>query len=614
MLDGLRPSPDLTLVDWSNEKRVLSSKDSPEPGRYKTSRTPYVEEIMIALSVQSPTRRVSWMKASQIGATEVANCFVGYIIDHAPAPIIAVQPTVDMAERFSKQRITPMLEECPSLRRKVSAVSSRSSSNTTLFKDFLGGVLLMTGANSAVGLRSMPAKYAVADEVAAYPGDVDGEGDPLDLINARLRNFSRSKMFMPSTPTIEGRCKIQAEFERGTMEYYNLACPHCDHRFVLKMGNIKIRDDKKAADYLCDGCGSLIEEYRKTDMLAKGEWIATNDTPEEDDHRSFHTSALYSPLGWYSWLDAVLDLKKTKHNEAKLRAFVNTVLGETWKQKGEAPEWEKLYNRREEYAAEVPKGGVFLTAGCDVQKNRLEVEIVAWGRNRESWSVDYIVLMGDTSEDKVWSKLDDLMAKTWKHELGADLPLRVMAVDAGYNTQMVYAWTRKYPKDRVMAVRGRDNASVLVGHPKAVDVTISGRKISRGAQKWDVGVSLAKSELYGWLRQEQPTNPLETGYPLGFCHFPKKYDSEYFKMLCAEQLVSKLIRGYRRYQWEKIRDRNEAVDCRNYARAAAHAVGLDRWGDYEWEMAEEMLRVIEHVEAPKPKRQNPNDGYLSRWQ
>ena len=297
-----------------------------------------------------------------------------------------------------------------------------------------------------------------------------------------------------------------------------------------------------------------------------------------------------------------------KDDPNRLKVWVNTVLGETWEEKGEAPEWERLYERRESYPmGVVPAGGVLLSAGVDVQADRLEAEIVAWDRRKCSWSVEYRVIPGDTSkiDDPVWQQLTDLVNDTWPHELGAHLALSRIAVDDGFNSQIVREWARHQSPQRVMVTKGRDNLTAPVGLPTYVDIAANGRKrIARGMRVWPVGVSQLKSELYGWLRMSRPTDEeLELGaeYPSGYCHFPE-YDAEYFKMLTAEHLVKRVRKGYEKLEWEKVRERNEALDIRILARAAAIAVGVDHTKDSDWDRLEESVLgvTISQAEQGEP--------------
>ena len=608
-LEGLKPDPVQTVSTWADENRFLSGKAASEPGPWRTSRTPYMREIMDCLSACSPVERVVFMKGAQVGGTECGNNWLGYIIHHTPGPTLSVQPTVEMAKRNSKQRIDPLLEESPELRKLIKPARSKDSGNTILVKEFPGGILVMTGANSAAGLRSMPVRFLFLDEVDAFPGDVEDEGDPVALAEARTRTFARRKIYIVSTPTVKGLSRIEREYEASDMRRFMVPCPLCGAFQWLKFSQLKWpHNEPDKAAYECEHCGQLFAEHHKTEMLAQGYWEAH----AEGDGRTagFHISSLYSPLGWRSWAEIARAWLDAQGSDASIKSFKNTELGETYVESGEAPEWHRLYDRREDYKiGTVPRGGLFLTAGADVQKDRLELEIVAWGRDRESWSVDYRVLQGDPAKADVWIALDAVLAESFTHETGVNLAIIKLAIDTGYATQEVYDWVRRQQGDRVLAIKGVDRLGAPLGAPSHMDVTVEGKRKRRGLLVWPVGSSFSKSELYGCLRKDAPTDEQqEQGirYPAGYCHFPK-YGEDYFKQLTAERLVtSKNKRGFPFREWRKERDRNEALDCRVYARAAAASVGIDRFNENIWLRLETALGVIqeslptETAVAPSP--------------
>ena len=296
---GLRPDPDLTVSEWADRHRKLSSRASAEPGQYRTVRTPYMGEIMDRLSPGDPTQRVVFMKAAQVGATEAGNNWIGFAIHQAPGPMLAVQPTVELAKRNSRQRIDPLIEESPELRERIKPARSRDAGNTMLSKEFAGGILIMTGANSAVGLRSTPARYIFLDEVDAYPASADEEGDPVTLAEARSLTFAhRRKVFLVSTPTIRGLSRIERELEASDQRRFFVPCPHCDAMQWLKFDRLRWEKGRpETAEYLCEGCDGAIAEHHKTAMLEAGEWRATAE-PEDPGTVGYHLSALYSPVGW----------------------------------------------------------------------------------------------------------------------------------------------------------------------------------------------------------------------------------------------------------------------------------------------------------------------------
>lgn len=604
--DGLRPDPILTVSEWAEKYRLLSSKASAEPGRWRNARTPYLVEIMDSLSPSDPCQDIVFMAGAQLGKTEAINNWLGYIVDYSPAPTMAIMPTLSMVKRNSKTRLDPLFSETPRLAEKIAPARSRDSGNTMFQKDFPGGTLILAGANSTSELASSPIKNLALDEIDRYPGNVGDEGDAVDLATARTKTFRRRKRILTSTPTLEGSSRIASAYEDSDQRLFMVPCPHCDHRQHFVWKNLRWEKGKpETVMYFCEDCGAGIEEFEKTRMLARGQWV-----PQNPGHKTkgYHLSSLYSPVGFFSWEDAARQWE-TIHKASgslkteKLKTFTNTVLGEVWVEKGEAPDWERIYeNNRKPYTkGKVPAPALMLTAGVDVQADRLECEVVGWGRNRMSWSVDYIVLPGDTTQPEVWTRLSEVLHKTWDHELGGSLKIRLMAVDSGYNTQHVYNFVRTQTSDHCIAVKGRDELQMTVGQPSAVDVKITGKRISRGAKVWPVGSSVVKREIYACLKIRPPKEEGEA-MPDGICFFPE-YGTEYFKQLTAEQVVTRRVRGYSRHMWEKIYERNEALDCRVYARAAANVAGYDRLEEKHFELLENSVKLEKVVQKVAPKKQ-----------
>jgi len=611
--EGLTPDPLLTVSEWSDRHRMLSSKASAEPGRWRTKRTPYLREIMDCLSPTSPVERVVFMAGGQLGKTECGNNWLGYVIHHSPGPMMAVSPTVEMAKRNSKQRIDPLIEESPVLQELISPARSRDSGNTILAKEFRGGVLVMTGANSAVGLRSMPVRYLFLDEVDGYPLDVDGEGDAISLAEARTRTFARRKIFIVSTPTIAGASAIEREYEASDQRRFFLPCPYCSKRQYLRFDQLRWHKGRpETAAYLCEACDTPIPEHHKTAMLEAGEWQAL--APENGSKTAgFHLSSLYSPVGWRSWREIAAAWESAVSLEsgsaAAIKTFKNTELGETWVEEGEAPDWQRLVERREDYPiGTIPLGGQLLVAGADVQKDRIEASVWAFGRGKESWLIEHRVFMGDTAREAVWQQLAGLLHETWTHASGALLPLVRLALDTGFATQEAYAFVRKVKDSRVMAVKGVARGVALIGTPTAVDVTVNGRKLRRGVKVFSVAVGLAKLEFYNNLRKsaEVAADGTTLLYPPGYVHLPK-IDAEFIQQLCAEQLITRRNRqGFPVREWQKVRERNEGLDAAIYSRAAAAAAGLDRFEERHWRELERQLG-LQQAAAPPPLSLTPID-------
>lgn len=605
--DGLTPDPFLDVSDWADRDRVLSSTSSSEPGRWRTARTPYLRDIMNDLSPASATERVVFMKGAQVGGTECGNNWIGYVIACAPGPMMAVAPTVEMAKRNSKQRIDPLIEESPSLRERIAPSRARDAGNTILAKEFRGGVLVLTGANSAVGLRSMPVRYLFLDEVDGYPRDVEGEGDAVALAEARTRTFTRRKILLVSTPTIAGASTIEREYLASDQRRYFVPCPHCRHEQWLRFEQLRWTwGNPRSARYICESCEQPIGEHHKTAMLADGRWIAT--APQNQGKTAgYHLSSLYSPVGWRSWADIAAAWESAQGSATALKAFKNTELGETWEEEGEAPDWERLLERREDYRiGTVPAGGLLLAGGADIQKDRIEVSIWAFGRGRETWLVEHRVLIGDTARAAVWNELGGVLSEQWTHASGALLPLTRLGLDTGFATQEAYAFARAASDPRLLPMKGVGSGAALIGTPTAVDVSVPGKRIRRGLKLFAVAGGIAKLEFYNALRLSIEIGPDgQPAFPAGYVHLPK-IDGEFLQQLTAEHLITRRDRhGYPQRVWEKRRDRNEALDCYVMARAAAMQAGVDRFEERHWRELERTLGVQPAGPPPVPQQPSP---------
>lgn len=606
--DGFAPPPDLTVSQWADAYRMLSSKGAAEPGPYRSDRTPYLREPMDLLSERSGVEQVVLMFGAQVGKSESGNNWLGYIIDVCPGPVMAVQPTTDTAKRYSRQRITPMIEETPRLRSRVKENRSRDDANTTLAKDFPAGTLVIAGANSAAGLRSMPVRYLFLDEIDAYPLDVDGEGDPVSLAERRTATFARKKILKTSTPTIKGFSRIEQVFETGDRCRYQVPCPHCGTHQVLKWGNVKWQRDDVGAPipgtvrYACESCGVMLGEHDKPYMLAHGRWVAER---ERGQVASFHLSALYSPLGWYSWEQAVAEFYEA--NEAakggdlsKLKVWTNTVLAETWEVDGDRVSEHELARRAEDLPRrQVPSWALMLTAGCDVQSDRIEIYVWGWGRGERSCIVEREIIYGSPAEESTWQRVDEFLLAGFQHADGANLKIDATAIDSGgHHTQEVYNFCRARIHRRVIAIKGSSQSGKpIIGRPSDLDFTFRGVKLRRGVKLWPVGTDTAKATLYGRFRLTEP-GP-------GYVHLGRWMPTEVFSQLTSERLVKNYLKGRVRLEWMKPAGRrNEALDCAVYALAAAHHLGMPRWKEPDWQRVE--ARVIQaNLSQPPAQPQQP---------
>ncbi|MDA9231368.1 phage terminase large subunit family protein [Rickettsiales bacterium] len=557
---GLKPDPNFNVSQWADNHRILTSVSSAEPGPWRTDRTPYLKEIMDCLSPSNPCEKVVFMKGAQIGGTECGNNWMGFVIHHAPGPMLIVNPTVETAKRTSKMRIDPAIENCPALKEKVQDPRSRDSGNTMLMKEFPGGVLILTGANSAVGLRSMPIRYLFLDEVDGYPDDAASEGDPVNLAIQRTATFSNKKIFMISTPTIKNYSRIETAFLEGDQRYYFVPCPDCSEFQILKWSNVKWpKGDPESAYYKCKKCGSKWEDHQKAEILMNGKWIAQN--PNCDSKTiSFHLSSLYSPHGWVSFGDIAKEFSEVHKDPPRLQVWTNTKLAKTWEDmSGEAIDPTGLLKRRENFGKHLPKDVAIITAGVDVQDNRLELEIVGWGKDEESWSLDYQVIYGDPSTPDLWNDLDKILSNNFTHsrDLG-NFAITAVAVDSGghYTDHVInYCDERKYK--RFWAIKGSSNGNGVPIWPVRASQS---KRLKKPV--YVIGVNDAKETLMQRLRIENSG--------AGYWHFPIERDQEWFNQITSEVIKTKYVKGRPTRTWQPRKEgiATEGLDCRVYAFAA----------------------------------------------
>ena len=560
LIDGLESDPIQTVTEWADKHRFLSSVSSSEPGKWKTERTPYLKEIMDCLSPTHPCEKVVFMKGAQVGGTECGNNWMGFCICNAPGPMLIVNPTTETAKRTSRMRIDPAIENCPALREKIKSPRSRDSGNTMLMKEFPGGILIMTGANSPVGLRSLPVRYLFLDEVDGFPDEAGTEGDPVDLAVQRTATFNNRKIFVVSTPTIKDASRIEQAFLEGDQRYFYVPCPHCGHYQVLRWRNV-IFDPKNLTEavYKCEECEAIWHDYQKELILKKGRWIATN--PDANPGVvSFHLSSLYSPHGWTSWTSIAREFLDSKDDPSRLQVWTNTKLAETWEDMaGQQIDPTSLMVRREKWGPELPKQVVILTCGVDVQDNRLELEIVGWGRGEESWSIDYHVLYGDPSTPELWAQLDEVLSRKYPHSKEVpDLPIAATCIDSGgHYTDYVINYCHARRLHGIFAIKG------VGGVGKPIWPATASKSYTTKKPVYLIGVNDAKDILMRRLHLEDSSGP-------GIWHFPMDRESDWFEQVTNEVASKKLSKGRLIREWvpRKAGVRTEGLDCRVYAYAA----------------------------------------------
>lgn len=597
--------PKLTISQWADLYRYLSPEASAEPGKYKTSRAEYQRGIMDAFSDPQVTRIVV-MSSAQVGKTEILNNIVGYYIDQDPSTILNLQPTLEMAQTWSKDRLAPMVRDNPCLTKKVKNSKSKDSDNTILHKLFPGGHITMVGANSPAGLASRPIRIVLCDEVDRYPVSAGAEGDPVNLAIKRTTTYWNKKIGLFSTPTIKGISRIEKAFAESDQRYYFVPCPHCGVYQRLRWGHVKYnKDNVKEAYYECEHCGAHLSDSDRYRAIARGYWEAQE---EFKGVAGFHLNELYSP--WRKLADIVQDFLDAKDKPDTLKTWVNTSLGETWEEAGESVDPDSLEARTEGYT-KIPKNAVVLTAGVDTQDDRLEVEITAWGKGEESWLIDYIRLYGDPDQPEVWEQLDDILASDYLHESGARLNISATCIDTGgHKTQSVYEYGRTRYTQRVYLIKGVGGEGIpIVGAQSKVKC---GKSKNKTVKLFPVGVDQAKGTIYGRLKI--------SSFGAGYMHFPRKCDKAYFDSLTAEKLITKFVKGFPKRTWEKIRQRNEALDCRVYSYAALKILNpnFERIGERLKENAiknklQELKQKLSNKEPEKPdKPANENTALKMR--
>ena len=446
---SLRPLPNLTVSDWADQYRMMSSESSAEPGRWRTDRAPYQRAIMDAFT-DLDVRRVVVMSCSQIGKSDIMNNVIGRFAHLAPAPILMIQPTVDMAQDYSKSRIAPMIRDTKVLRDIFQDVKSRESGNTILSKLFPGGRLIMGGANSPAGLASRPIKILLADEVDRFPDSAGTEGDPVDLAAKRMTTFWDRTMGLFSTPTNAGESRIEVEYTEGTQEEWQHQCPNCGeyhlltHRSMVmdtetvKDGRKKEHIHVKSVSWRCPDCGFTFSENEMRRQPQK--YVAKNPTAIKNHVRSFFVNCWASP--WISWTDVMQEWVDAKGDPEREKVVVNTRFGEPYERARSYDNVDKLLARREPYNAELPDGVLILTAAVDVQDNRLEYEIVGWGEDEECWGIKKGIILGAPDTAAVWRQLDEQLDREYHFADGTGLLVARTFIDSGgHYTSEVYSYS-----------------------------------------------------------------------------------------------------------------------------------------------------------------------------
>lgn len=588
LMEAYATPPEMTVSEWADQYRMLSPEASAERGRWRTDRAPYQREIMDAVG-DPRVERVVVKSSAQVGKTEILLNTIGYYMDYDPAPMMYIQPTEGMAESFSKDRLSPMIRDCPVLAGKILDTSDKRKGNTTFHKSFPGGHITMIGANAPSKLASRPIRVLLLDEVDRFPASAGREGDPIALAVKRTTTFWNRKILEVSTPTIKGESQIDKDFDKSTAEELEVACPQCgayqEYAWEqLKFDHESGTDEAHVLGFVCKECGALSKEaaWKRQPIRWKAKYPGRK-------WRGFHLNELASP--WKRWDEVVEDFLRAKHDGPQaMKVWHNTALGLSWEERGELDFDELLLRRRQMYNCLVPEQVLVLTAAVDVQDNRLEYEIVGWGAEKKSWGIQYGVIMGDPGQMETWTALDDVLFDTYTRADGQQLQVMTTCIDSGghYGSE-VFAYCRARESRRVWAIKGRGGAGeAFIKRPKS--------RHASGAWLFTIGVDVGKDTLHSRLKVQFPDHP-------GYCAFPMEpgrgYDEAYFEGLTAERRVTHTQGGRSVTKWEKRSDhaRNEPWDLRNYNQAALEILNPN--------LAAMERRRLGEVEQPKTAPPTP---------
>ena len=596
-----RPRSRLTGSQWADKFRYVAPGTSPEPGDWRTDRVPYLREPMDA-ATDKVTERVVMMFSSQVGKSEALLNIMGYYVDQEPAPQLFLLPTIEAAESFSKERIEPTFQYSPGLRDKLvegkeGRGTSRKKSTTIRMKHYPGGYIAMVGANSPAGLASRPIRVLLADEIDRY--GMTKEGSPLKLAIQRTTNFHNKKHVFVSTPTIKGASEIEKYYLESDQRIYMLPCPHCGAEFEYKWEYVVWDKDENGealpltARIVCPHCGeSARGAYRPDpDILACGRWVPQNPGAKT---RGYHINSLCSP--WVNLYELVQEFLLAVKNKDKdgLMEFVNLKLGETWDEALTQDDWNRLYNRRENYPiGTLPPGVLILTCGVDVQRTRLEATVYGWGVGKEMWGIEHHIFYGSPESPETWGQLDSLLMQKYKLFLGPEVTISCTCVDSGDGsyTNEVYRYTVQRERMRVFSIKGRGGIGVPF-------ISLPTKNNAVGATLFNLGVDSGKSIFMNRLKIEEP-GP-------GYVHYDAAesagFTDVFFKQLTAEVFKQTFERGRVKMEWIKIRPRNEALDCAIYGTAAIELLNPN------FEYLEEFYARGGIPSAPKKAKRPPSKG------
>jgi len=593
----LEPPAALSPSSWAVRNLVMP--DGPRQGdTWSAEETPYIIEPLDFLGPDSPVNEIAVMKAAQTGFTAMLIAVIAHSIDRDPCRMMVIQPTDAALSDFNREKLQPAIDASTALRDKVIPQTSRSATGSTTYsKRYPGGSLTLAIASSAADLRSKTIKKLFRDEVDEYPDDLDGQGDPIAISDARLFAFLNQgdwKKADVSTPTIKGASKIERRYEQGDKRRWHIPCHHCGDEFVFEFGPHFCYEQQHPfkAHYVSPCCGAVIEAHEKRSLVRKGRWVATD--PRPGAFPSYHFDQLSSPF--VPWDDLAKAAIEASASHKTLQVFHNMRLGRPYEVKGDAPDHVRLMERRESdlKRGHIPPRGVILTAAADVQMRGIWVEVVAFAPNRETWVVDALYLDGSTEspDGEAFKQLEQrVLDREWPDSFGKTRKIDALGVDSGYRSHVVYAWTRAKQRIHpdhglaaVLALKGAEGwGRPAMGTPGLVDIDLAGARVRRGARVWPVGTWPLKAAFYEDLRKEGRAAGKEADPP-GYCHFPFWLDETYFRQITSEYLTDETYRGKTRRIWKLSGGEkdNHLLDCRVYNLALAEHLGLSSLTEDEW--------------------------------
>ena len=580
--------PKLTVSQWSDAERMLSRESSPFAGRWKTERAEFQRGIMDTFS-DPKVEKIVCMTSSQIGKTEILNNICGYYVNHDPCPTLVLQPTLEMARSWSVDRLAPMIANTPAFRKLIGDPKMKDGDNTILFKTFKNGARInIAGSNSPVSLASRAIRLLLMDEIDRYPESAGTEGDPVFLATRRTQNFFNRKIAMFSTPTVKGESRIESAFEDSDQRFYNVKCHKCDEAQTLNWSQVRWeKDQPKTTQYHCKHCDAEWSDVDRKKAIRSGEWIATQPF---SGTAGFHLNGLYSPFVDLSEL-VNLFLESKHSGQSALRVFVNTVLAESWEDtEGDEIATHELISRAKKFDSVIPDKSIgVLCASADVQADRIEVLVNGYSKD-QTWIVAFQIFYGSPTNQSLWNDVEEFLRSSFPHPSGKDLRITRSFIDSGYETGAVYQFVKRLESSGVRAIKG-------VGGISRAEVGRPSKNNSANCNVFPLGVDTLKTQILARLK-------INDDNASGYIHFPNFLDEEFFLQLSSEKLVKRYVKGIPKFEFKRLRPRNEALDLMVYNLACFRSLNANM---------EMIQKRLETIREPSKKQTQPKRNFVTNW-